>query len=118
MEQSPFKGMKTFFFVYFMILMLALTFIGVMGWLGYAYSCEAGSWMLLRAEDGAEIALMTDGRDGLSAGAMGAYDGVIFLADEQARVYVYGEEAYVTDDVLGLLGASVLMVEGVPVIGE
>ena len=35
MEQSPFKGMKTFFFVYFMILMLALTFIGVMGWLGY-----------------------------------------------------------------------------------
>jgi len=61
---------------------------------------------------------MTDGQNGLSAGAMGAYNGMIFLADESARVYVYGEEAYVTDDVLGLLGASVLLVEGVPVISE
>ena len=91
---------------------------GVMGWLGYAYTCEAGSWMLLRAEDGAEIALMTDGQDGLSIGAMGAYNGVIFLADDDARVYVYGQEAYVTDDMLGLMGAGVLMVEGVPVIGD
>lgn len=35
MEKSPFKGMKTFFFVYFMLLMLVLTFVGVMGTLGY-----------------------------------------------------------------------------------
>ena len=91
---------------------------GVMGWLDYAYVYENGCWTLTRAEDGAEIALMTDGMDGLSQGAMGAYNGVIFLADDQARVYVYGEEAYVTDEVLGLMGAGVLVVEGVPVIGE
>ena len=91
---------------------------GVMGWLDYQYTCGGGSWQLLRAQDGAEIALMTDGQDGLSAGAMGAYNGMIFLADDSARVYVYGQEAYVTDDVLGLMGVSVLVVEGVPVIGE
>lgn len=91
---------------------------GVMGWLGYTHVYEAGSWQLLRAEDGAEIALMTDGQDGLRAGAMGAANGVIFLADDSARVYVYGEEAYVTDDALALMGVSVLVVEGVPVIDE
>ena len=91
---------------------------GVMGWLGYSSQYDGGSWQLTRAEDGAEIALMTDGQDGLSPAAMGAYQGVVFLADEKARVYVYGEEAYVTADWLGLLGAHVLLVEGVPVIGE
>ena len=89
---------------------------GVMGWLDYQYTYEGGSWQLLRAEDGAEIALMTDGQDGLCVGAMGAYNGVIFLADDSARVYVYGGEAYVTDDMLSLMGADVLLVEGVPVI--
>ena len=91
---------------------------GVMSWLGYQYAYEGGSWQLLRPEDGAEIALMTDGQDGLCMGAMGAYNGVIFLADDNARVYVYGEEAYVTEDMLGMMGADVLLVEGVPVIGE
>ena len=91
---------------------------GVMGWLGYSSRYDSGSWQLTRAEDGAEIALMTDGQDGLSPQAMGAYQGVVFLADEKARVYVYGEEAYVTAELLGLLGTGVLIVEGVPVIGE
>lgn len=35
MERNPFKGMKTFFIVYFALLVLVLTFVGVMGWLGY-----------------------------------------------------------------------------------
>ena len=91
---------------------------GVMGWLDYAYACEAGSWQLSRAEDGAEIALMTAGKDGLALGAMGSANGVIFLADEQLRVYGCGSEAYVTDDVLAQLGLTVLVVEGVPVISE
>ena len=34
-EKSPFGGMKLFFIAYFALLMLALTFIGVMGSLGY-----------------------------------------------------------------------------------
>ena len=91
---------------------------GVMGWLDYAYAYEAGCWTLTREEDGAEIALMTDGMDGLCEGAMGAYNGMLFLADDSARVYVYGEEAYVTQALLGYFGTGVLLVEGVPVIGE
>ena len=89
---------------------------GVMAWMDYAYTHEAGSWQLVHMYSGAEIALMTDGRSGLSENAMGACDGVLFLADDQSRVYVYGEEAYVTDDLLGQMGVSVFLVEGVPVI--
>ena len=59
---------------------------------------------------------MTDGQPGLCAGAMGSIDGVIFLADEAARVYVYGEEAYVTAQMLGKLDVNCLLVGGVPVI--
>ena len=33
-EKSPFGGMKLFFIAYFALLMLALTFIGIMGSLG------------------------------------------------------------------------------------
>ena len=91
---------------------------GVMAWMDYAYTHAAGSWQLVRALDGEEIALMTDGQDGLCENAMGAFGGMLFLSDDQSRVYVYGEEAYVTDDLLGQMGVSVLMVEGVPVIGS
>ena len=35
MERSPFRGIKTFFFIYFTLLVLVLTFVGVMSWLGY-----------------------------------------------------------------------------------
>ena len=35
MQKSPFSGVKVFFIAYFAILILVLTFVGVMGWLGY-----------------------------------------------------------------------------------
>jgi len=89
---------------------------GVMGHMGYEYICTAGSWQLSPIAEGGEIALMTDGKDGLCAGAMGSVDGVIFLADDAARVYVYGGEAYVTAAMLEKLGVNCLLVGGVPVI--
>ena len=89
---------------------------GVMGWLDYGYTYAAGSWQLIHRETGSEIALMTDGKDGLCAGAMGSANGVIFLADDQCRVYVFGEEAYLTAATLRKLGLSVVVVNGTPVI--
>ena len=89
---------------------------GVMGHMGYECTYMAGSWQLAPIGEGEEIALMTDGKDGLCAGAMGSIGGVIFLADDAARVYVYGEEAYVTGDMLKRLNVSCLLVGGVPVI--
>ena len=89
---------------------------GVMGWLGYESTYAAGSWQLVHRETGREIALMTDGRDGLCPAAMGSADGVIFLADDQCRIWVFGEEAYVTGAVLRRLGLSVVVVGGTPVI--
>ncbi len=89
---------------------------GVMGHMGYEYTYAAGSWQLTPIAEGEEIALMTDGKDGLCAGAMGSVGGVIFLADDAARVYVYGEEAYVSAQLLNKLNVSCLLVGGVPVI--
>jgi len=89
---------------------------GVMGHLGYECAYAAGSWQLKSIVDGSEIALMTDGKDGRCAVAMGSVDGVIFLADDAARVYVYGEEAYVSAEMLNKLDVSCLLVGGVPVI--
>ncbi|MBR5225649.1 MAG: hypothetical protein IKV90_08310, partial [Clostridia bacterium] len=73
-------------------------------------------WQLTPVADGEEIALMTDGKDGLCAGAMGSVGGVIFLADEAARVYVYGEEAYVSAQLLERLNVNCLLIGEVPVI--
>ena len=89
---------------------------GVMGHMGYDCTYAAGSWQLTPIAEGGEIALMTDGQPGLCAGAMGSIDGVIFLADEAARVYVYGNEAYVTAQMLEKLDLNCLLVGGVPVI--
>ena len=89
---------------------------GVMGRLGYTAACAAGSWQLTHLSGESEIALMTDGQDGLCQQAMGSADGVLFLSDETARVYVYGEEAYVTAPLLAHLGLNVLIVNGTPVI--
>lgn len=89
---------------------------GVMGHMGYECAYAAGSWQLTPIADGDEIALMTDGQSGLCAAAMGSIGGVIFLADDAARVYVYGEEAYVTGEMLQRLNLSCLLVGGVPVI--
>ena len=47
---------------------------------------------------------------------MGSADGVLFLTDAESRVYVYGQEAYVTARLLEKLGMTVLIVAGVPVI--
>ena len=89
---------------------------GVMGHMGYECAYAAGSWQLMPIAQGEEIALMTDGQAGLCAGAMGSVGGVIFLADEAARVYVYGEEAYVTAELLEKLTVNCLLVGDVPVI--
>ena len=91
---------------------------GVMGHMGYEYTYAAGSWQLTPIAKGEEIALMTDGQPGLCAGAMGSVDGVIFLADNDARVYVYGEEAYVSARMLEKLAVNCLLVGGVPVIHQ
>ena len=80
---------------------------GVLGSIGFEYAYAQGSWQLSRKTDGAEIVLMTDGQDGLCTGAMAASGGVIILADEEKRVYVFGEEAYVTGAMLEALGVSV-----------
>lgn len=91
---------------------------GVMGHMGYECTYAAGSWQLTPIAEGEEIALMTDGKDGLCAGAMGSVGGVIFLADDSARVYVYGEEAYVSAPLLNKLHVNCLLVGGVPVIHQ
>jgi len=89
---------------------------GVMGHMGYECAYADGSWQLMPIAQGEEIALMTDGQAGLCVGAMGSVGGVIFLADEAARVYVYGEEAYVTAELLEKLAVNCLLVGDVPVI--
>lgn len=89
---------------------------GVLSHMGYDYAHESGSWQLARAKDGAQIALMTAGVQGLNPGAMGSYGGVIFLADDACRVYVCGEEVYVTEPLLERLGVSVIVVGDTPVI--
>ena len=45
-EKSPFGGMKLFFIAYFALLMLALTFIGVMGWLDYELVTPSAKFVL------------------------------------------------------------------------
>ena len=91
---------------------------GVLAWMDFGVSYAAGSWQFVNRETGEEIALMTDGQNGLCAGAMGSCAGAIFLADDVCRVYVLGEEAYVTEDMLACMGVSVLLAEGVPVISR
>jgi len=89
---------------------------GVFSHMGYAYACENGSWQLSREKDGAQIALMTAGLPGLNPGAMGLFNGTVFLCDDDARVYAYGQEAFVTEALLEKLGVSVLLVGETPVI--
>ena len=89
---------------------------GVLSHMGYEYSYAAGSWQLTRKKDGAQIALMTPGAQGLNPGAMGSYNGVVFLTDDVSRVYGCGAEAYVTEALLERLGVSVIVVGDTPVI--
>ncbi|MBR5288831.1 MAG: peptidoglycan-binding protein [Clostridia bacterium] len=89
---------------------------GVMSHMGFEHAYEAGSWQLSGKYSGIQIALMTAGVEGLNPGAMGLYDGVVFLTGDDARVYAYGDEAYVTEALLEMLGVNVLLVGGTPVI--
>ncbi len=89
---------------------------GVFSHLGYEYAYAAGSWQLTAQEDGSELALMTDGSEGLCQSAMGSVDGVIFLTDDVRRVYAYASEAYVTAELLDQMGLGTVVVGGTPVI--
>ena len=75
--------------------------------LGYTGSYAAGSWQFANAETGEEIALITAGKEGLCEGAMGSYQGLVFVTDSLIRVYAYGGEAYVTAPFLELVGLHV-----------
>lgn len=89
---------------------------GVFSHMGYEYAHVAGSWQLTATEDGAELALMTDGAQGICQSAMGSVGGVIFLTDDMKRVYAYGGEAYVTAELLAQMGVDAVVVGGTPVI--
>jgi len=91
---------------------------GVLSHMGYEYSAENGSWQFRSIVNGNEIALMTDGSDGEQPGAMGMSAGVLFMADGESRVVVYGEEAYVTAPLLAHIGVDCLLVGGTPVIHQ
>jgi len=86
--------------------------------MGYEYAAANGSWQMTSIVTGHEIALMTDGGDGEQAGAMGFSGGALFLADERCRVFVYGDEAYVTAPLLAKLGVDCLLVGDTPVIHQ
>lgn len=45
-EKSPFGNMKLFFLIYFAALILILTFVGIMGWLGYEMVDASMKFML------------------------------------------------------------------------
>ena len=91
---------------------------GVMSHMGYEYAAAGGSWQMTSIVTGYEIALMTDGSDGEQPGAMGFSGGVLFLVDELCRVFVYGDEAYVTAPLLAKLGVDCLLVGDTPVIHQ
>ena len=89
---------------------------GVLSHMGYEYAYAAGSWQLTAREDGTELALMTDGSEGLCQSAMDSVAGVIFLTDDVRRVYAYDGEAYVTAELLEQMGLDVVVVGGTPVV--
>jgi len=91
---------------------------GVLSHMGYEYAAAGGSWQFESIVTGNEIALMTEGGEGEQPGAMGLSAGVLFVADSESRVYVYGGEAYVTAAMLARMGVSCLLVGDVPVMHQ
>lgn len=91
---------------------------GVFSHMGYKYAYAAGSWQLMARENDNELALMTDGSEGLCQSAMGSVGGVIFLTDDVMRVYAYDGEAYVTAELLKQMGLDAVVVGGTPVIDD
>lgn len=83
---------------------------GVMERLGYdcAYD-ENGGWQLVQQETGAQIAVMTDGSDGLCENALAIADGVILLSDDSQCVYAYAGEAYLNAAMLAQFGVNVTL---------
>ena len=82
-----------------------------------------GALVKAAARGGARIALYDLDEEKVNAlcaqtGAMGSSGGVLFLADELCRVYVYGDEVYVTAPLLAKLGIDCLLVGDTPVIHQ
>lgn len=84
--------------------------VGVMERLDYDCAYDGnGGWQLVQQETGAQMAVMTDGSDGLCENALAIVDGVILLSDDSQRVYVYAGEAYLNDAMMDKLGVSVML---------
>ena len=83
---------------------------GVLERLGYDCTYDDnGGWQLVQRDTGAQIAVMTDGSDGLCENALAIVDGVILLSDDSQRVYAYAGEAYLNDAMMDQLGVSVML---------
>ena len=84
--------------------------VGVMERLDYDCAYDGnGGWQLVQQETGAQMAVMTDGSDGLCKNALAIVDGVILLSDDSQRVYAYAGEAYLNDVMMDKLGVSVML---------
>lgn len=84
--------------------------VGVMERLDYDCAYDGnGGWQLVQQETGAQMAVMTDGSDGLCENALAIVDGVILLSDDSQRVYAYAGEAYLNDVMMDKLGVSVML---------
>lgn len=84
--------------------------VGVMERLDYDCAYDGnGGWQLVQQETGAQMAVMTDGSDGLCENALAIVDGVILLSDDSQRVYAYAGEAYLNDAMMDKLGVSVML---------
>ena len=83
---------------------------GVMERLNYDCTYDgSGGWQLVQRDTGAQIAVMTDGSDGLCENALAIVDGVILLSDDSRQVYAYAGEAYLNAAMLDQLGVSVTL---------
>ena len=83
---------------------------GVLERLGYDCTYDDnGGWQLVQRDTGAQIAVMTDGSDGLCENALAIVDGVILLSDDSQQVYAYAGEAYLNAAMLDQLGVTVTL---------
>lgn len=83
---------------------------GVMERLGYDCAYDGkGGWQLAQPETGAQLAVMTDGNDGLCENALAIVDGVVLLSDDSQLVYAYAGEAYLNAAMMDKLGVTVTL---------
>ena len=120
MEHAPFAMREMDFSINGQIIRLAVgqtetgetlyPLVGVMERLDYDCAYDGnGGWQLVQQETGAQMAVMTDGSDGLCENALAIVDGVILLSDDSQRVYAYAGEAYLNDAMMDKLGVSVML---------